>query len=277
MTVRDRLRAVLREPLVHFLAAGAVIFAVFSAAPPDPGERRIVLDEPALTRLVERYTETYHRAPSPQELQGLIDDAVADQVYYREGLRLGLDRDDDVVIRRMRTKMLALATSDAETRTPRDAELQAMLDRDPARYAEDAVTSFDQVWLGPDKRETRAAAPAALARLNHGTPPAEIGQAVALPARFDRASTSDIAAQFGDEFAVAIKDLPTGQWRGPIGSGLGLHLVRVTARVAPGKPTLATVRQRVENDWRAQAITKAEDEAYRKLLAGYQVEIAKVK
>ena len=277
MTLKDRLGSVLREPLVHFLIAGAVIFAVFSAAPPDAGERRIVLDDGALTRLVERYVETYRRAPSPRELQGLIDDTVKDQVYYREGQRLGLDRDDEIVIRRMRSKMQALATSEAETKQPSDAELQAMLDRDPVHYASDVVTSFDQVWLGSDKPEAREAAAEAVARLNAGAAPASAGKMVALPLHFERAASSDVSAQLGDEFAVALRDLPVGRWTGPVGSGLGLHVVRVTARTVPAKPTLSVVRQRVENDWRAGLIARAEEQAYRKMLAGYEVEIARPK
>jgi hypothetical protein len=275
--LQDHLRAIGREPLAHFLVAGALIFAVFSSLPPDAGERRIRLDEGVLTRLVERYVETYHRAPSPQELQGLIADTVKDQVYYREAQRLGLDRDDEIVIRRMRGKMQALATADAETKQPSDAELQAMLDRDPAHYATDVVTSFDQVWLGPDAPAARAAAGAAVERLKAGAAPADVGQMVALPLHFERAGASDVSAQLGDEFAAALRDLPVGQWTGPIGSGLGLHLVRVTSRTVAAKPTLATVRARVENDWRAGLIAHAEDAAYAKMLAGYKVEIAQPK
>ena len=275
--MQNRLRAIGREPLLHFLIAGAVIFAVFSNLPPDAGERRIVLDEPALTRLVERYVETYHRAPSPTELQGLIADTVKDQIYYREAQRLGLDRDDEIVIRRMRGKMQALATADAETKQPSDAELQAMLDRDLAHYATDVVTSFDQVSLGPDTAATRAAAAGAVERLNAGAPPASVGQMVALPLHFERASASDVSAQLGDEFAAALRDLPQRRWTGPIGSGVGLHVVRVRARTVPARPTLASVRQRVENDWRAELIARAEDTAYARMLAGYQVEIARPK
>ena len=275
--MRNRLRTIVREPLLHFLIAGAVIFAVFSNLPPDAGERRIALDEPSLTRLVERYVETYHRAPSPQELEGLIADTVKDQVYYREAQRLGLDRDDEIVIRRMRGKMQALATSEAETKQPSDGELQAMLDRDPAHYATDVVTSFDQVWLGPDAPATRAAAAGAVRRLTAGAAPASVGQMVALPLHLERASTSDVSAQLGDEFAAALRDLPQGRWTGPIGSGLGLHVVKVSARTVPTRPTLAKVRQRVENDWRAGLIARAEDQAYARMLAGYQVEIARPK
>ena len=68
-----------------------------------------------------------------------------------------------------------------------------------------------------------------------------------------------------------------GRWTGPVGSGLGLHVVRVTARMVPAKPTLAMVRQRVENDWRAALISRAEEQAFAKMRAGYDVEIARRK
>jgi peptidyl-prolyl cis-trans isomerase C len=155
--------------------------------------------------------------------------------------------------------------------------LQALLDRDPAHYATDVVTTFDQVWLGPDSPDTRGGAAGAVERLNAGAAPASVGQMVALPLHFERASTSDVSAQLGDEFAAALRDLPQGRWTGPIGSGLGLHVVKVRARTVPTKPTLATVRQRVENDWRAGLIARAEDQAYARMLAGYQVEIARPK
>lgn len=277
MRIAAGLRAALREPLVHFLLAGAAIFAVFGRAAPDAGERRIVIDAPFVARQVERWTQTYHRPPTPAELDGLIRDAVKDQVYYREAQRLGLDRDDEVVIRRMRTKLEALGGAEAEAAQPGDADLQAMIDRDPARYAGDSQWSFSQVWLGPDKPEVRAGASAALARLAGGAPPQSVGQPVALPAQWTGASGFDVASAFGDEFAHELEGVPQGRWAGPIGSGLGLHLVKVTAHAPPAKPALAAVRQRVENDWRAERIAKAEDAAYRKLLAGYDVVIEKPK
>lgn len=265
----------IREPLVHFLIAGAAVFWLLSGRPPDLGERRIVVDQTVVGALVQRYFESFHRLPSPDETDGLIRDYVADQVYYREALRLGLDQQDEVVVRRMRRKLESMAVADAESQEPSDAELQALIDKDPAHYSTDPRTTFDQVYLGADNPQNRALAATKLAQLRQGQTVS--GVPAPLPAHLDAVPASDISGQFGDEFTLALRNLPPGQWQGPIASGLGLHLVRVTAREAPSKPTLASVRQRVENDWRAAAIQKARGQAYADMLKGYDVVITPVK
>lgn len=271
MTVKDNARRLLREPLVHFLIAGAAVFWLLSGRAPDLGERRIVVNEQVAGALAQRFFDSFHRVPSEDELDGLILDYVQDQVYYREALALGLDREDEVVVRRMRRKMESMAVADAETATPADRELQAMIDKDPAHYTEDPRTTFDQIYLGADNPQTRADAEAKLKQLRAGQTAG--GLPAPLPARLDGASASEISGTFGDEFALALRSLPQGQWQGPIASGLGLHLVKVDSRVAPEKPSLDKVRQRVENDWRAAAIAKARDEDYARILKGYDVVI----
>lgn len=275
MTFKERARRVAREPLVHFLLAGAVIFAVWSNVPPDPGERRVVVDEARVTRLVDRWIATYHRPPTDAEVDGLIRDDVKDQVYYREAQRLGLDRDDEVVVRRMRTKMESLAMSDAQAAQPSDADLQALLDKDPAKYAPLPVYAFDQVYLGDDTPAARAGAKTALAALNGGAAPAGVSKPIPLPVHFDDANSADVADQFGDDFAASLLKLPQGQWAGPVKSGVGLHLVRIDKRVRPPKPRLADVRQRVENDWRSAKSQAAIDKAFDDMVRGYDVVIEK--
>ena len=269
MTWRARATLLLREPLVHFMLAGTLVFALLSGRGPDPGERRIVVSEAVAARLADRWAQTYRRAPSADEIDGLIREWVKDQVYYREALRLGLDRDDEVVVRRMRSKMVAAASAEAEAADPTDAELEALLAADPARYAPEPALTFRQIYLGADSPAARAAAATALAS---GKLPAPAGPAP-LPARFDTAPLSEIAAQFGDEFAAALRGLPPGKWSGPVGSGLGLHLVLLERRSTPPRPSLSAVRQSVTNDWRAAALRRAEDEGYRRLLGGYDVVI----
>ena len=90
MTLKDTARRWLKEPLVHFLIAGAAVFWVMSGRPPDLGERRIVVDEAVVTGLMQRFHDSFRRLPTTDEMDGLIRDYVADQVYYREALRLGL-------------------------------------------------------------------------------------------------------------------------------------------------------------------------------------------
>jgi hypothetical protein len=273
MTLNEIGRRWLKEPLGHFLIAGALVFWLLSGRTPDLGERRIVVDERVVSGLAQRFYDSFRRPPGQDEIDGMIRDYVKDQVYYREALSLGLDQGDEVVVRRMRRKMEALAVADAEASTPGDAKLQALLDKDPARYALDPRTSFEQVYLGADTPETRIAADAKLAQLRKGA--AASGVPAPLPARLDQSGASEIAATFGDEFALALRNLPLGQWAGPVASGLGLHLVRVSARSAPEKPGIASVRQRLENDWRAAAIAKAQSDAYAEIAKGYDVVIEK--
>ncbi len=273
MTLKELGRHWLKEPLVHFLIAGALVFWLLSGRAPDLGERRIVVDERVVAGLAQRFYDSFRRPPSQDEIDGMIRDHVKDQVYYREALRLGLDQGDEVVVRRMRRKMESLAVAGAEAAVPSDAELQALLDKDPARYALDPRTSFEQVYLGADIPQARTAADAKLAQLRTGI--AVNAVPAPLPAQLDQSGASEIAATFGDEFTLALRTLPQGQWSGPVASGLGLHLVRVTARSAPEKPSIASVRQRLENDWRAAAVAKAQDSAYAAIARGYDVVIAK--
>lgn len=275
MKMRDIGRRWLKEPLVHFLIAGAAVFWLLSGRAPDLGERRIVVDEAVVSGLAQRFVETFRRPPSPDEIDGMINDYVRDQVYYREALTLGLDRNDDVVIKRLRRKMEALAIAEAETRAPEDNDLKTLLDRNPAHYAVDPRFSFDQVYLGSDTPESRLEANAKLAALRKGA--AVAGVAAPIPGRIEEASASDIAARFGDDFAGSLREMPDGVWSGPVGSGLGLHLVRIAQRRAPDKPSLESVRQRLENDWRASTIRKAQEDAYAQILKGYDVVIARPK
>jgi hypothetical protein len=270
---RTRAAALLREPLVHFLVLGALVFVAMAGRAPDLGERRIIVDEPVVAGLVNHHVRAFRRPPTAEELDGLIRDHVRGEVYYREALRLGLDTDDEVVKKRLRNKMLAIAGAEAEAAQPSDAELQALLDADPARYAAPPRYRLEQIYLGPDAPALRAAAAAEIGRIPKGARPGIMTQPLPLPGRFDDASQTDLAEQLGDDFATALARLPVGTWMGPVVSGFGLHLVRIDQRVQPPPPRLADVRQRLENDWRSSAIRKAQDAHLQQLLDSYDVEI----
>ena len=270
---RTRAAALLREPLVHFLVLGALVFVALAGRAPDLGERRIIVDEPVVAGLVNHHARAFRRPPTAEELDGLIRDHVRGEVYYREALRLGLDADDEVVKKRLRNKMLAIAGAEAEAAQASDAELQALLDADPARYAAPPRYRLEQIYLGPDAPALRAAAAAEIGRIPKGARPGITTQPLPLPARFDDASQTDLAEQLGDDFATALARLPVGTWMGPVVSGFGLHLVRIDQRVQPPPPRLADVRQRLENDWRSDAVRNAQDAHLQQLLDSYAVEI----
>lgn len=280
MTLRDRAAHWLREPLVHFLIAGALIFLFFAWRGPviDVGDRRIVVNEAQVQRLATIWSQTWQRPPSATELDGLIRDTIKEEIYYREALRLGLDKDDAIIRRRLRSKMEFLATSETDNTLPTDIVLQAWLDTHSARYATDPLISFDQVYVrATDGDSATARAKNLLVRLRAHAKAATLGDPISLPPTMQAASKSDISREFGDEFTAALSDFPVGEWRGPIASGFGLHLVRVRAVTASRHPKLSHVRQTVENDWRAATRERRENQAYQVLLDGYKVEIERPK
>jgi len=272
MSFRTRAARWLREPLLHFALIGAALFGLYSLrAPVDQESRTITITAPQINAMAAEWASGWNRAPSPAEIDRLIRDYVKDEVYTREAKRLGLDRDDAVVRRRMRLRMEFLATDAAEDRTPTTAELQDWLSQHAADYAQGAAQSFDQVYLGGSKADAAAIA----AQLAAGADPASVGVRTSLPTHVDKADDLAIENDFGTGFAAAIAALPLNRWSPPVESGLGWHLVRVTARVPGHAPALASVRRAVENDWRAAYRSTAEAKAYQALLDGYTIQIQK--
>lgn len=275
--MRDAAKRVIREPLVHFLIAGAAVFLLLAGREPDLAERRIVVSEDDVAQLVQRWIRTFRRNPTDEEMQALVGQHVEDQVYYREALRLGLDKDDEVVVRRMRNKIVAMASLPVDAAKPGDAELQSYLDKNPKRYAGDDTYSFEQVWLGENTPANRERA-RAMADASAHQPGSFDAVANALPvspiARTHRdQSASDVANTFGGSFATGLANAPPDKWVGPVLSGFGVHLVRLTRRVPAMAPTMDAVRAQVLNDWRSAKVREAEQAQYRKIAQGYRIEI----
>lgn len=264
------LRHVVREPLVHFLIAGAALFAFGGYyGGVDASERRITLDEAEVTRLADRWQQTWRRPPSPAELDGLIREYIKEEVYFREAIRLGLDAEDPIIRRRLRTKMEFLATAQVENAAPSDAELTHYYTANRGRYAADPTYSFDQRYFGDDEVSARRA----IGLLNKGgNSPVLL---LPLPAGMEKAPDIDVARIFGGGFADSLRSLPVATWAGPVRSGYGWHAVRIRAVDASQVPPLADVAQQVSNDWRAETKAKREAAAYQTLLDGYDIRISK--
>jgi len=265
----DRWRTLAREPLVHFLIAGLILFLIIGrSGGVDPASRTILVDEGQIARISASWEQTWQRPPTADELDSLIDGFIREEIYYREALRMGLDQDDTVIRRRLRSKMEFLARASVETTAPEEAVLQQWLSDHAALYAPGAAMSFDQIYLGNEMEPEPV-----LAQLRQGTDPADVGTPISLPRSMTDASRAEIARQFGESFVQAIDTDQIGEWQGPVSSGFGQHLVRVTAHQAGDPPRLADVRQRVENDWRSATLAEREEQAFAILRDAYSIEI----
>lgn len=260
-----------REPLVHFLLAGAVIFAALSwrVAPDDPASRTIRLTRDDQARLSVNFAEVMGRPPTEAELDALIDRWVREEVLYREALRLGLDEGDAVVRKRLAQKMDVIAASAADAEAPDSATLQKWLRDHPDRFAQDMALTFDQLYF-----TSRGRAVVAKTLLEGGANWTKVGDPVSLPAHFEAASRETVSDEMGPEFTHSLEGLsPATTWHGPIESALGWHLVRLTAKQPGALPPLAAVRKRVEDDWRAETGRLRQDSAFKTLRDAYTVKV----
>ena len=271
-----RIRRLLQEPLLHFLLIGIAIFVVHDqVAAPNRASKSIVVSEALVDQLAREYEARWTRKASDRELDALVEAHVRDEIIYREGMALGLDRDDELIRRRVRQKFEVIAEEESARSLPSDADLKAYLTANASRFIAPAKLSFEQIFF--DNRATPAdverAIDEARRALARGVDPRRLGQVSMLPGRIEATAQSLIARDFGAEFARQLEGVPLGQWSGPIQSGFGAHLVRVIAREPAAPAELDTVRQAVARDWEGERRESARNENYRKLRGRYTVVI----
>jgi hypothetical protein len=213
------------------------------------------------------------REPSSIELTHLIESYVRDEIMYREGARLGLDRDDIVVKRRVRQKIEMIAEEDAATRAPTDADLAAYLVANHARFVQPAILTFEQVFLGQSTSGPRVVQAVSVTReaLRNRTDLEELGTPTLLPHRMTRTPADLVARDFGPSFAAALERVPIGEWVGPIHSSFGAHYVCVSDRTPAVATELAAVRDHVVREWENERRLRARTDAYARMRAGYEV------
>src|SRR3954470_23195007 len=271
-----RIRTLLGEPMLHFLLIGIALFGAYRwVSPGDSGARRIIITQGVVDDLVTQHLAARGREPSTTELNHLIESYVRDEILYREGVRLGLERDDIVVKRRVRQKIEMIAEEDASTVAPADADLFAYLTANQARFIQPAILTFDQVFIGESTSGPGVVNVVAVTReaLRKGGDPEELGKPTLLPHQMTRTPADLVARDFGASFAAALERVPVGEWVGPIGSSFGAHYVRVLDRTPAVAPQLAAVRDHVVREWENERRQRARNDAYAKMRGGYEIGI----
>jgi hypothetical protein len=271
----------LREPLLHFLLIGLLLFAVYaynsSGRSGIESPRQIVLSLDDLRTMTAYFESQWHRPPTPQEFQAMVEDKIQEEVLYREGLAMGLDKEDTIVKRRMAQKVQFLAEDVAAAHEPSTAELKAWFEKNTDKFALPSRYSFRHVYFSPDKRGTNAHGDAANLLVRIAGQPEDSPQIASVADRFmfqdyygDR-PPSAIAKEFGPQFAVSLEKLKPGSWQGPIESGYGWHLVFVDT-VIPGRiPDFEEVEPEVKTAWLSEQKAQGWQEAYQTMRAKYTV------
>ncbi len=275
------MKRLLREPLVIFLLIGAVLFAVYAYI--DRGRvgvessKQIQLSLDDLAQLAVVFQAQWRRDPTPEEFIRLVETRVQEEVLYREGLAMGLDKEDTIVKRRMAQKMQFLAEDVAAAREPTTAELASWYEQNRDKFQQPPRVSFRHLYFSPDRRGARARedAASALAKLAGQPEDSKLAAALADPFMFQEyyreRAPEFLGKEFGPRFALEVPKLRPGSWQGPVESGFGWHLVFVDMLVPGRIPPFEEIESDVKTAWLAEQKATAWDKAYKDMRAKYTV------
>lgn len=284
----------MREPLVHFLAAGLGLFVLFGVVNRDEADdepRVIRVDEEALLTFVQYRLKAFNPELARKELDGLtheelerlVEDFVREEVLHREALALGLEADDYVIRRRLVQKLEFITEGFAEASVePDDAALQRYFDIHNADYYVEPFVTFTHIFFETEDRPregVRAAAETKLVELNRkSTPFSEApkhGDRFLYHVNYVERTPEYVASHFGAPMAKELFALEPNDfvWRGPFDSPYGVHLVLLITNEPGRDPELAEIAERVREDWRRSAIREKTEEAISDIVDAYDVQV----
>jgi hypothetical protein len=241
-----------KEPLLHFLAIGALIFGLFTLVSDEKdviSKNKIIITAAGIERLSNNWAIKWRRPPTEIELQGLIESHIKEEVYYREALALGLDQDDTILRRRLMQKMEFLSNDLAELNQPDEAALNKYFLDNQEKYELPPRISFTHIYFSLDKRGAKVFedAKSVLSGLDALSAP-EKGDSFMMQYDFVQETPFEVERLFGKSFAEQLLKSEINTWQGPIESGYGLHLVRISEKIDARMPELASVIDKVRRN-----------------------------
>jgi len=249
-----------RDPLLHFLVLGLLLFLTveyfYDTEQSAADSTRIVINQERKNQLEAQFTSTWSRQPTEAETSGLIDTFIMEEVYYREALKLGLDKNDPLIRRRLQQKLEYLQEDMASLEEPDDDQLSDWYQQNKARFASPPKYTFQQLLLKNDDVEK---IDEIITSLNNGNEvPASFNASGLLEINNNALSYQMIVNRFGDSFTRQLVHLsPAKYWQGPVSSSFGTHLVVFDKVIEADTPDLLEIRERVLREYYTERRDKA--------------------
>ena len=272
------MKKLMQEPLVHFLLLGAALFAVSSTLvrSTSSAPEKITVSQARIDHLATGFALTWLRAPTAEELEGLVRNYIREEVSYRQAVAMRLDRDDSVIRRRLQQKLELVSQNVADLTQPTDEELRVFLQDHLDKFGIERRFTFHQVFLSLERHRNSLAGDAAdllgqLRQSGESSDVSMLGDASLLENQFADVEATEVAKQFGDKFASALNDLTVGEWQGPLVSSYGIHLVFVDERTERRTSPLEEVREAVRREWTNARQLESTQRFYDGLLKRYTI------
>ncbi len=272
------MQKIIKEPLVHFVVLGVLLFSAWSWVNPGTEERgddTIVIDQRRLDHLETLWKAQWKRDPAPEDVAAIIDRHLRQEVFYREALNMGLDQDDDIIRTRLAQKMEAVASDlSMLMKPPTSADLRDFYVQHKDLFTLPDAFAFEQVLYLPEEAK-EADLKAILEDLNSGEEvPNNRVNKLSVPNVWQLTTVNALRNSFGGSFSESLAQFPVGQWVGPVHSGLGLHLVKVTKNKPSQLAPYEDITDYVEQQYQYYAVLEAQKNMFQELLNKYQVQIS---
>lgn len=275
------MKKIIKTPLAFFFILGFVVFGLHSFL---NRENREIDQDPFTVEITSADIEwikssweaRMKRKPTQQELQGLINTFIRDEILHREALAMDLDDRDLVIQRRLVQKLTFVFEDLAETVEPAEDELKKYLQENQEKYRIPEMMSFSHIYFNPDKRKAVLKdAKIILDRLKSaGSSSAEmvsLGDSIMIDSSFRKKSSVEVARILGKEFANKLFSLGEMGWQRPIISTFGTHLVYIEEHIASKMPAFENIREKVKNDFMYVRKNQVVDTAYNTIRANYTI------
>jgi len=269
----------LREPLIHFLLLGGLLFALYSFLNKDeidPEDYTVHITQSDVDRLVKAYQKNWNASPDSATLAAIIEEEVNTELLYREALRMDLDHNDEIIRRRLKQKFEFLVKDLVSLEQASESDLQTFYKDHPELYQSPKTISFSQIYFSPDKRRNpQQDASTLFSQINNQDSPAtfkEKGDDFHLPSHFTRKDKEAVRQEFGKQFADALFQIDEQGWRSPLSSGYGYHLVYIDTILSSAPISFDRVQERVGQDWNQQQQLIYNEQLLKNLRSQYKIE-----
>jgi hypothetical protein len=283
--VSNKLTRLFTEPLIQFLIIGAGIYgayAMFGTPEEDFRDTLVHVDSNRINAFISEWESRWNRPPTREEIDGLIQSYIKEDVLYRQAVAMGLNEDDPITRRRMAQKLEFLTSDLAMMVKPAEGVLeQYFVDNSEAYQAPDRMT-FCQVFFDPDSRgdSTLEDVAEALLKLQAAGVPTEesmqVGDGFMLQSDFVSVTATEAARQMGTGFVDAVVQLQPGLWHGPVLSGYGVHLVYVYSYEKSPPAVFEDVQAAVLENWQFEQREQFNADFLENLRTRYEIVIDEI-
>ncbi|WP_298534882.1 peptidylprolyl isomerase [uncultured Algibacter sp.] len=268
---------IIKDPLVHFLLLGLVLFLIYNKVNDQNFEQdKIIIDSNEVKQLVAKWDMQWKRPPTEEELTNIIIQDLRQEVFYKEALKMNLDHNDEIIKRRLSQKMQFLSNDLATLSQPSEEDLDKYYKEHSPKYRSPYIYTLYQIVFTNDNHKNPVEKANTIFKNERNLSFEQMrskGDNLPIPYYFENVTSHELAGQIGVKFSENLTTVKENSWYGPVNSGFGEHLVYVIERKEPTLPRLQDVKSEVLRDFQYDKQIELKEAIFQSLKKNYDIVI----